>query len=90
MILKLEEEVVEKLKHLKMEIFFYKELTNKKSGRDLTTGVFYRRKEDIDYIKTTIDLESRRTLDIRKKKLKKVNDLQYDLQRDSKTFRRRN
>jgi len=51
------------------EIFFYKELTNKKSGRDELTGIFYRRKEGIDYEKTIINLNDRIRIDQRKLKL---------------------
>jgi len=53
------------------EIFFYDELTNKKSGKDLN-GNFYRRKENIDYIKTPIDILERIKFDERGKKIKKL------------------
>jgi len=53
------------------EIFFYNELTNKKAGRD-SSGNFYRRKEGIDYIKTSIDLLERIKFDERGKKIKKL------------------
>lgn len=48
------------------DIFHYVELTNKKPGK------YYKRKEGIDYIKTSINLEERRKNDIRSKKLKKL------------------
>jgi len=56
------------------EIFFYEEVTGKKSGRDEKTGQLYRRKEGIDYIKHPINLESLRQKDIRKKKLDQIDE----------------
>jgi hypothetical protein len=53
------------------EIFFYDELSNKKSGKD-ENGNFYRRKENIDYIKTIINLSERIKIDQRNKKIKKL------------------
>jgi hypothetical protein len=55
------------------EIFFYEEVTNKQSGRDKSTGIYYRRKESVDYIKHYINLEKLRKQDIRKKKLIKIS-----------------
>ena len=60
----------------KEEIFFFEEISNKQTERDILTGKVYRRKEGIDYIKHPIDLKSRRTIDQRKKKLKYLNDNQ--------------
>lgn len=56
----------------KKEIFHFEELTNKQSGRDVDTGVWYRRKEGIDYIKHYINLEYRRKQDQRSKKLNRI------------------
>lgn len=53
------------------EIFFYKELTNKRSTSALT-GKYYKRMENIDYIKTVIDLSERIKVDQRSKKIKKL------------------
>lgn len=55
------------------EIFFYKELSNKKTGIDKITSRFYRRKEGIDYEKTIINLNERIKLDKRKLKLISIN-----------------
>jgi len=57
------------------EIFFFEELSNKKSGRDPITKKFYRRTEGIDYIKTIINLDDRIMVDQRKIKLKKLKKL---------------
>ncbi len=54
-------------------IFFYEEITNKKSGIQ-TNGSFYRRKEGIDYQRHFIDLKKLREKDIRKKKLEQINE----------------
>lgn len=59
----------------KDEIFFYKRLTDKISGRDPHTGIMYRRQEGVDYIKTNINLKQRRLLDQRKKKLKQLDGI---------------
>jgi len=56
------------------EIFFYKEITNNKTKQDPYTGLWYRRREGIDYTKTYINLDHRIKIDQRKKKLKKIND----------------
>ena len=57
------------------EIFHYEEITNKKSEVDQITGIFYRRKEGIDYIKHYINLEYRIKKDQRKKKLNQISNL---------------
>lgn len=59
------------------EIFFYEEITYKRTGKDPITGIHYRRKEGIDYIKTIINLEERIKIDQRNKKLKKLNKKKY-------------
>ena len=59
----------------KNEIFFYTKLTDNITGRDPITGVMYRIKEGVDYIKTPIDLKNRRFLDQRKKKLKQLDGI---------------
>lgn len=59
----------------KEEVFFWKRLTNKISGIDTKTGIMYRLKEGIDYTKTPINIEKRRLLDQRKKKLKQLNGI---------------
>ena len=59
----------------KGKIFFYEDLTFKEYDYiDPNTGRRYRRQEGIDYIKTPIDLENRRFLDQRKKKLKQISN----------------
>ena len=55
----------------KGELFFYTEITNKRSGRD-ENNVMYRRKEGIDYKKEYIDLQKLRELDKRRKKLNRI------------------
>lgn len=62
-------------KEFEGDIYFYNEITNKKSGRDIETGIYYRRKEGVDYIKNHIDLKKLREKDIRKKKLEKLNNV---------------
>jgi len=57
------------------EIFFFEELTYKISGRDPLTGLIYRRKEGVDYIKTIINLNDRIKIDQRYKKLKMLSQL---------------
>lgn len=56
----------------KDKIFFYKELTNKKTMKE-PDGTYYRRKEGIDYLIENINLEQRIKNDQRKKKLKQIN-----------------
>ena len=58
----------------KNEIFFWKRLTDKISGKDTNTGIYHRTKAGIDYIKTPINLQNLRLLDQRKKKLKQISD----------------
>lgn len=58
------------------EIFFYDELSNKKSEVNPQTGKMYRRREGVDYIKHIINLKDRIKKDLRKKKLLKINELQ--------------
>ncbi len=58
---------------LKIMKFSFLETTYNRSGRDIATGKFYRRKEGIDYIKHHIDLKKLRQKDIRKKKLEQLN-----------------
>jgi len=55
------------------EIFHHKEISGIPSGRNLNTGVWYRRIEGRDYTITLIDLKKRIDLDIRKKKLIQIN-----------------
>lgn len=55
-------------------IFHFKEITNKTSGRDPDTGKFYRRKEGVDYKIYPINLKERIKIDQRKKKLERLND----------------
>jgi hypothetical protein len=55
------------------EIFFYKELTNKKSGIDPYTNKYYIRTKNVDYIIVPINLKNRILLDQRKKKLKQLS-----------------
>ena len=57
------------------EIFFYEELTYKLSDRDPLTGLMYRRREGVDYIKTIIHLDDRIKMDQRYKKLKLLSKL---------------
>ena len=57
------------------EIFFYDELSYKLSGRDPLTGMLYRRKVGVDYIKTMINLDDRIKMDQRYKKLKMLSKL---------------
>ncbi len=59
----------------KNEIFFWKRLTDKISGKDPNTGIYYRTKDGVDYIKTTINLQNLRLLDQRKKKLKQLDGI---------------
>ena len=61
------------------EIFFYKELTNKKSGKDDITGKWYRRKEGIDYETTIINLSERIKIDERRLKLISLNGRQKNI-----------
>lgn len=51
------------------QIHHYENLTNKKSGSDPITGRTYICKEGIDYLIHPIDLDARRKLDIRRRKL---------------------
>jgi len=55
------------------EIFHFQEITNLKSGRDDSTGLWYRRKEDIDYKKYPVNLKRRIEIDQRKRKLEHIN-----------------
>jgi len=55
------------------EIFFYNELINKKSGIDMITGKFNRRKEGVDYEKTIINLPERIKTEKRRLKLISLN-----------------
>jgi len=71
---KLDDRGCRKKVDFKGEIFFYEELTNNKSGRD-SSGKLYRRKENIDYRKTIINLNERIKIDQRNKKLKKLISL---------------
>ena len=57
------------------EIFFYEEITGKKTHRDTITGKMYIRKEDVDYRKHLINLGKLKEKDIRKKKLKQINNI---------------
>ena len=57
----------------KKEIFFYEDITGRKSGVDENTGRMYRRKEGIDYKIYPIDLQFRLKIDQRKEKLKRLN-----------------
>lgn len=50
-------------------IFHYKEISNKKTEKDINTGLYYKRKEGIDYIIYPIDLNKK----IRKQKLETLN-----------------
>ncbi len=54
------------------ELYFYEEITGRKSQPDPVTGKWYRRKEGIDYKHHIIDLEQLRNLDKRKKKLERI------------------
>ena len=54
------------------DLYFFEEITNKKSGKDKATGIRYRRKEGIDYKHHHINLEHLRLQDKRKKKLKRI------------------
>lgn len=56
------------------EIFHYKDITGKKSYRDILTGKWYRRIEGVDYEIYKIDLQKRIESDQRKKKLLYLND----------------
>jgi hypothetical protein len=58
----------------KGNIYFYENITGKQSGRDENTGRMYRIIEGVDFKKYPIDLQFRRKLDQRKKKLQKLND----------------
>ena len=63
-----------KLESFKNEkIFFHKEITGKRTGKDKNTGFFYKRKEGVDYNITIINLEEIIKKDQRFKKLKKIN-----------------
>lgn len=55
------------------EIFHIQRITDNEPGRD-KNGKFYRLKEGVDYIKTTINLKERIKIDQRKKKLLKLNN----------------
>ena len=56
----------------KGDLYFHEEITNRKSTRDVTTGIWYRRKEGIDYKKYYINLEELKFQDKRNKKLKRI------------------
>jgi len=53
------------------KIFFYDELTERKSGSQ-EDGTYYRRKEGVDFERTPINLEQLRKQDKRKRKLKRI------------------
>jgi len=55
------------------DIFFYKDLSHKKSGIDMITGKTHRRKEGIDYKIDKIDLNERIKIDKRRLKLISIN-----------------
>jgi len=59
------------------KIYHYKELTNKKNGKDKNTGKFYRRKENVDYTKTEINIKKLIENDKRKQKLNKINEQNF-------------
>ena len=71
---------------LNKEIFVFKELTNKKSGKG-SDGKYYIRKENVDYIKTVIDLDERIKFDQRSKKIKALKLREKE---GSKTFLKTN
>lgn len=56
------------------QIFHYKDISGRKSGRDVITGRWYKREEGVDYEIQYIDLDQRIKLDQRKKKLFYLND----------------
>lgn len=54
------------------KIYFFEEITHRKSGRDVITGKRYHRKEGIDYKKHYINLKGLRDKERRNKKLNRI------------------